>query len=155
MTELRLTKGFTCKIDDEDAQLISQYHWCADIKKDGRVYARGKVNGRLVYLHRWLLGEPDGLVDHEDRDTLNNQKDNLRGASHQQNSSNQIKDISRYKGVRKHRNKYQARIKFNYDEIYLGLFDSEEEAARAYDEAAKKLFGEFALLNFSEAAVGN
>lgn len=108
-------------------------------------------------MHREILGlmpeDPD--VDHRDGEGLNNRRSNLRLVTNSQNNMNsqcRWGALSKYKGVswHKRREKWQGRIKLNGKEIYLGYFDNEKKAARAYDEAAKKHFGEFARLNFSE-----
>jgi hypothetical protein len=102
-------------------------------------------------MHRVILNAPKGLmVDHINHDTLDNRKENLRIVTNQQNTFNQkLKNhSSKYKGVTWNSNseKWCARIRHNKP-IYLGLFKDEKEAGMAYNEGAKKYFGEFALLN--------
>jgi hypothetical protein len=106
-------------------------------------------------MHRLVLGLGDNkqIVDHFDHNGLNNQKSNLRPCSNSENISNSRKIIpktSRYKGVcwDKERNKWLAKISINKKDIKIGRFDKEKDAARAYDEAALKYFGEFACTNF-------
>jgi hypothetical protein len=109
-------------------------------------------------LHRLIMNAPDGLlVDHRNREGLDNRIANLRMATHSENCCNRRKrgnSTSRYKGVycekRRGQVRWRANIKFNDKRIFLGYYDSQIEAARAYDEAARKYHGEFALLNFSE-----
>ena len=101
-----------------------------------------------------LREKPDLAEEHLDGDRLNNQKCNLRLCSNLENCRNQRKPrivtSSVFKGVHRHSgNKcWQAAIRHGGKQIYLGVFTDEEQAARAYDEAAKKYHGEFALLNF-------
>jgi hypothetical protein len=101
-------------------------------------------------------GAPD--VDHRNRDRLDNRRGNLRSATDSQNGANKSKSTTRshskFKGVTFHRNtgRWQAAIKHHDRCIYLGLFDAEENAARAYDHAALRIFGEFARPNFPEDA---
>ncbi len=103
-----------------------------------------------------ITNVPDGMdIDHRDRDGLNNQDENLRLCSRSQNKQNQGKyknNTSGYKGVcwGEKRKKWRAYIFASGKQIYLGFYETPEIAARAYDEAAKKYFGEFAVINFNE-----
>jgi len=104
-------------------------------------------------MHRFIVGCAEGLqVDHIDGNGLNNLRENLRICSNNQNQYNQrprTNGSSRFKGVSWHKNEkvWQATIKFNGRQTWLGQFNSEERAAMAYNEAARRMFGEFALLN--------
>lgn len=105
-------------------------------------------------MHRQVVDVPDGMVvDHINRDSLDNRKANLRPATRAQNVWNSTKrkgGTSRYKGVsfKKHNAKWIARIYTKGREIHLGCFENETDAAKAYDNAAKKYHGRFAALNF-------
>jgi hypothetical protein len=122
----------------------------------GRFIKTTKSSGiKLVYLHREIMNAPEGLlVDHINSDTLDNRRANLRLATHSQNSCNRPKKSntsSRFIGVSflKSRKRWRAAIRHHGKRIFLGYFDSEIEAGKAYDEAAKKYHGEFARLNFA------
>lgn len=98
---------------------------------------------------------PDMHIDHIDGDKLNNRIENLRICTHNQNQHNQgirSSNKSGYKGVSwmKSAKKWQAQICCNSKVTHLGLYTNKIEAAKAYDEAAKKLHGDFAWLNFPE-----
>lgn len=86
------------------------------------------------------------MVDHMDRNGLNNQRYNLKRCTHQVNLHN--RDVKGFRGVDKVKSRYRSRCYFNKKEIYLGTYDVEEEAARAYDAKAFELFCEYAELNF-------
>jgi hypothetical protein len=155
--EIDLGKGHVAVIDDEDANLVAGFKWYA-MKAEGKYYAAGWKHmppGRFfVHLHRLITNaQPGEIIDHADRDTLNCRRSNLRRATRQQNVWNRgptrRQTTSKYKGVFFCRatGRFRARIVLNYKAIYLGYFDSEEDAARAYNAKAMELFGEFAYLN--------
>jgi ABC-2 type transport system ATP-binding protein len=107
-------------------------------------------------MHRVIMNAPKGsIVDHRDHEGLNNTKQNLRFATRSQNSCNRKRlnyGSSKYRGVCRGNecNKWRAYISFNGQRKYLGYFDNEEDAGKAYDEAAKIYHGEFAVLNFED-----
>lgn len=113
----------------------------------------GKGPTRKVWsLHRDIMGNPEGMVvDHINGNTLDNRRYNLRVCSVTENVRNSAPQAgtSRFKGVHwdKEKNKWYAGIKFERKQVFLGRFSSEEEAALAYDNAAKSFFGAYARLN--------
>ena len=148
-------------VDDEDYPRISVHKWFL-AWKFGTPFSSATIwawiEGKRIYLARFIIGETNTkkIVDHRDRNPLNNIRLNLRScdiAESNRNRSGQIGSSSRFKGVYKVNNKYRAQIKVNGKIIYLGYFNSEVEAAHAYDEAAKLHFGEFAVLNFPQEGV--
>jgi hypothetical protein len=129
------------------------------LSKSGYYYVSLSKNNKIktVAVHRLMartfLGWKKGdLIDHVNGDPLDNRLTNLRLCNHQQNSSNKkkYKGSSVYKGVcfLKSRNKWMASICSNYKRKTIGLYDTEIEAAQAYDKKAMELHGEFSNLNF-------
>lgn len=149
--EVPLTRGLSALIDESDALLIDGASWCA-AERQGTYYAQARIGGRLWYMHRFILGLPERrpLVDHRDGDGLNNQRSNLRIATNGQNGANRSAygSTSRFKGVRQRASgRWGAQITKDRQPVPLGTFDTEEEAAMAYNAAAIELHGDFAFLN--------
>ena len=142
-------------VDNEDFEIVSRYKWSLQ-KNRGASYAQAKIKIRgkwgNILMHRMILKAKKGQeIDHQDGDGLNNQKTNLRFCTNSQNQMNKKGwGGSKYKGVCWHKpsKKWGVYIKVNDKQIHLGLFDSEIDAAKAYDKAAIKYFEEFARTNF-------
>ena len=164
MRELQLRPGLATLLDDADYERARQFKWYAKRYGTRReaLYAVRKTSRlehpehkqRLLALHRWLMDLPFGdprVIDHINGNTLDNRKSNLRLASVAENNRNSKprKNLAGFKGVSKNRNRWQATIQHRGVVRYLGSFIHPEDAARAYDKAARELFGEFAYLNFN------
>ena len=152
--KIPLTKGMHAIIDAQDVERVSQFTWYAAHSSGGVHYAKAHMkDGRNEYLHRFLLDLPDVEVDHVDGDPLNNRRSNLRLATSSENKANRRADQGRTlpKGVYlTHTGRYEAKLQKGDLRVFIGVFDSPEDAARAYDEAAILHFGEFARLNFPD-----
>lgn len=155
MLKIPLTQGKVAVIDEADKELVAGVRWCA-VRTGYTWYARNYswVQGKRIALdmHRLLLAAPSSaLVDHRDRDGLNNTRANLRICTYGQNIANSKPCGNRqFKGTTfiKRRQKFGATICCKGKRMWIGTFATEEEAALAYDSKAVELFGEFARLNF-------
>lgn len=152
--EIKLTRGFVAIIDDEDYDLIKDYRWYTK-EMSHTVYAQANISrykGRgTIKLHRLIMDAKDGqIIDHINGNGLDNRRQNLRfvtAAQNQMNSRSQLNKTSKYKGVSLFGNKWRVVIKKDKKSKFLGLFDSETEAAFVYNKHALELFGEYAYLN--------
>lgn len=149
MKLIPLTQGKSTVVDDDDYELLSLRKW--HYLKIG--YAARRTEEQYIYMHREIMSAPTGMeVDHINGDGLDNRRSNLRVCTHAENMRNRklAKDnTSGYIGVtwNKERSKWQSQIGVSGKNINIGCFPAIEDAARAYNEAAKKYFGEFARLN--------
>jgi hypothetical protein len=154
-----LSNGMDALVDDEDYERLAGLTW--HVMKGGvgkaYIYARTSVkvgNGYKWFLmHRMILGLTGKILgDHRDGDTLNNQRHNLRPCNVSENGCNRHKasGASLFKGVswNTYMGRWKATIQKSKVMYHLGYFYDEETAAWAYDEAAIRLHGEFANLNF-------
>jgi hypothetical protein len=149
--------GTFALVDYADAVWLEQWTWYSSVRGYPRRNAIGTADTASTLMQRVILEfyghDLMGLdVDHINGNPLDNRKCNLRVVSHQENCFNRKlskNNSTGYKGVSIFRpnGKYKASIKVNYKQIHLGYFETPEDAALAYNNAATKYFGEFARLN--------
>ncbi len=146
-----LNGGRYAIVDLADYENLIRHKWHVKISPE---YAMCTERGKIIHMHNEIMQPKPGLiVDHIDHNGLNNSRANLRAATRSQNRCNRKKKkgcTSKYMGVSffKKTGQWIAAIMFEGKRIYLGLFDNEIDAARAYDVAAKLYHKEFASLNF-------
>ena len=160
--EIKLTRGYVTVVDDADFEWLSGWKWHVFIRF-GLVYAcrqychptlknkRGHKKQISISMARLIMGEPKGMnVDHINGNSLDNRRANLRICTHQQNLWNSHRRLGLYKGVYEGpgSKKWRANIVVNKKSKHLGMYNSPQDAARAYDKAAMELFGEYACTNF-------
>lgn len=152
---IELTRGLCAIVDDDMYEYLNQWKWTA-LKNGKKFYAFRMERKKGILMHRVVNQTPDGMMaDHIDGNGLNNQKSNLRSCTPSENTRNQLPREGRYKGVVENNGRgkrWRAQLWMNHKCIHLGYYEIAEEAARAYDRAAKKFFGQFACLNFPEGA---
>lgn len=153
---------YFAQVDDEDYDYLMQWNWSVDIRKNLRyAYRREKIcegeNHKKIYMHSVICGLCNStlkmIVDHIDRNGLNNQRFNLRITTQSNNMKNRYSvsgSTSKFVGVylAKDRGKWVAQIRHNKKSMFIGIFTNEEDAARARDAKAMEVFGEYAVLNF-------
>jgi len=152
-----LTRGYVCLVSKDDVGLVDSWNWTALVSPIGRVSAVRRENdgSKFFYMHRQILSPENGVVvDHINGDATDNRRPNLRLCTQGQNTKNRRSPkkgmkTSEFKGVwtEPNRKGWCASLRVNYKTIHLGTFENEADAARAYDDAAVKHFGEYALTN--------
>lgn len=159
--EIPLTQGKVALVDDEDYGLINKYKWftrkteytCYAVR-NSRVHETNKR--RHILMHRMIMKVNQAeMIDHKNHNGLDNTRSNLRITNRSGNSRNALKQkikSSVFKGVVwcRRSNKWITQIRINGGNKFLGYFSNEELAAKTYDKAAKKYFGEYSCLNFPE-----
>ena len=173
MKTIKLSKNQITLVDDEDFEYLNQWKWMAKYRNSRNkhlgFYACRQVKSlkegsrqRVQWMHKLILGIDNLPVkgDHINGEGLDNRRINLRAATNVENQRNtrttKSPTSSKYKGVmyaaNSRKNPWRAYIHTTVNEVkinyHLGVFRSQEDAAKAYDKKAKELFGEFANLNF-------
>jgi hypothetical protein len=160
--KISLPSGEHVLVDGEDFEILNQFKWFL-FESSGIKYARGYLKSKDKHkplMHRVIMGvvrEPSILIDHKNRNGLDNRRSNLRICTRAENQYNAIgrreSKHSRFKGVSKMpdtRNlskPWIAQIQKEGKVFRLGNFATENQAAEAYNEKAKEIFGEFSRLN--------
>lgn len=139
--------GTVFLVDGADYEMLREHRW----SHDGQGYAiTGKKGGGTISMHRMILGNPQGkVVDHINRRRNDCRRENLRAITPMQNSWNRtpIHTESGFKGVQLRYGKWIATIQAERVTHYIGAFEEPELAALAYNDMARELHGEYAVLN--------
>ena len=153
MKEIKLTQNKVAIIDDTDFEIVSRFRWFFN-----RGYASSGMYPNTIHMHHLVLRREKGFdVDHINGNKLDNRRSNLRLATrseNQMNCHNPRFNKTSYKGVSQKGNRFQSKVRYKGQTVYLGSFLTKEEAAYAYNEMAKKLYGDFAVLNNIDGAYG-
>jgi hypothetical protein len=162
-----IAAGRVALVDDPDFELVMAYRWHVyeKVRPSGSVrgpYAMTTIlnsskRPSCIYMHALITGYRQ--TDHANGNGLDNRRQNLREATRSQNLGNQAKHRSymgrptqsRYKGVSRNGSGWAARIRVDRQYHYLGTHRTEEEAAHAYDRAAREAWGSFARCNFEDS----
>lgn len=158
MKKIPLTQGRFALVDDEDFEELNKFKWhYAQYGRSGyakrMIWNKETKKSKIVRMHHFILPLKEGLmVDHINRNGIDNRKCNLRLVTKAQNMMNKFapkNNKSGFKGVSwlARNRKWRAYINFNYKQIHLGLFEDKKDAAREWNKAAISLFGEYAYLN--------
>lgn len=152
--QIPLKHGAVALIDEEDAERVLQRRWYA-MRIGGNSYVASGYKSDRVLLHRFVLDAPaDVFVDHRNGVRSDNRRCNLRLCTHPENMRNRkapSHSKTGVKGVAQHGGRFRARIVVDGKQRVIGSFETLEQAARAYDAAATRHFGEFARLNYPVA----
>ena len=156
MKPLPLTKGKVALVDDEDFAAISKYKWYAERRKHTYyAYRRDRVTRKVVRMHREILKPRKGqVIDHKNHNGLDNRRSNIRLCTYANNAQNsrRKRGVSGFRGVWPHPSGiWHVYIQCRGVATFLGCFHDPAEGAKAYDKAAKRLHGTFAILNFPSA----
>ena len=156
MKYIKLTQGKQTCVDNEDYDYLMRWKWyAANIHGCWYAVRSDYKSKKQVKMHRVILkvsGSKFPHVDHKNRNGLDNRKCNLRFCNSTLNQGNKevYKHSSKYKGVSKDKERWRTRIMYEGKPFSLGYFDTEEDAAIAYNAAAIKYFGYFSCLNIIE-----
>lgn len=156
MKQIKLSRGHFALVDNKDYEHLSQFKWFS--QRGGKTfYAARRLGskGPMVLMHRYIMAAKKGqIIDHKNRKTLDNRRSNLRFCTKSQNAANSLTSHNKfgYKGVFQNKKNFSACIKINKKTIHLGTYKTIKEAAKAYDNKAKEIFNDFALLNFKSHA---
>jgi len=152
-----LGEGEFAILDPQDYYRLANFKWFLKDKYALRSFKLTPEKTQFVAMHREIMNCPEGfLIDHINNNSLDNRRANLRQATRAQNTYNRkktrVKTSSQFIGAsfNKRIGKWTAHISYKNKKIWLGSFKTELEAARAYDEAARKYHKDFARLNFPE-----
>lgn len=152
MKQINITKNQITLVDDQDYDYLSQYKWHAQWNKYTRSYYAVRNEGRTaILMHREILNTPSHLLcDHEDHNTLNNQRYNLRNATQSQNQMNRKLNINNTLGekcISKSGTGFRVQIEKDGKFVFRKSYRNLSDAISARDEEIQKHHGEFAFIS--------
>jgi hypothetical protein len=150
---IELTQGQYAIVDEYNFEYLNKYTWCVRNYYKNRFHAirrKGpRINSKIIPMHRMAYGDvPEGyILDHINRDGLDNRRSNLRIATYPQNCANTSKKLKGYfLDKRNPINKYVSTIREDGKCKYIGYFATKKDAVEAYNKERMRIFGEFATL---------
>lgn len=143
-----LSKGHFATVDEEDFESLSKHRWSIHKGWGDTFYAIRYNKGKRTLMHTQIMGHEKGkVIDHKNRDGLDNRKENMRFATRGQNRANAVVSVnsrSGIKGVIARFGKWVASAQYSGKMYHLGVFNESESAKKAYDNFMNEKFGQFA-----------
>jgi hypothetical protein len=147
MKKIFLTQNKVALVDDEDFYEMNKHKWY--FSTGYAMFKDGYKKRHATQMHRLIMKCPKGFdIDHKNHNGLDNRRENLRICTRQDNMRNRLGKNGGYKGARLVKGRWRSEHTLNKKTVHIGYFDTQIEAAQAYDNKVREIYGEFAKLNF-------